>query len=425
MSSNLPTGCSKLILPDLEKIAIKTKLIIRKSPRFSADGFLQSLLFAASSGQASFNQIALNIKDRVPRAMSTQSLFKRFSIKSTAFLLGVMEELMEQRYQTVRPALAHSGIRRIIIEDASGQVLPKSNAEEFPAHGNHHGQTSGVKIDFAYDLLSGTIISHTLECATTQDKTIGKEVIPNITAGDLVLRDMGYFSLDEFTAIEALGAKWLSRLPLTTGVQEKDRKAIEERLRKSKKAIIDLDVQVGEQGKLCRLIAIRSTPEVTERRRRERRQKAKKNGKAVSKKGLARDGWHLMLTNLTTEEANASQLAEVYRARWAVEIQFRAWKQSLNLTEALNRKSNEHHLQALVLAAMIAHQLGMQIATLIIKTVGRSRISFEKVYDALAQHLLKINTFGELRTFSPDKRHITRDKRNWKSPVESGITALT
>ena len=74
---------------------------------------------------------------------------------------------------------------------------------------------------------------------------------------------------------------------------------------------------------------------------------------------------------------------------------------------------------------MIAHQLGMQIATLIIKTVGRSRISFEKVYDALAQHLLKINTFGELRTFSPDKRHITRDKRNWKSPVESGITALT
>ena len=146
MSSNLPTGCSKLILPDLEKIAIKTKLIIRKSPRFSADGFLQSLLFAASSGQASFNQIALNIKDRVPRAMSTQSLFKRFSIKSTAFLLGVMEELMEQRYQTVRPALAHSGIRRIIIEDASGQVLPKSNAEEFPAHGNHHGQTSGGSV---------------------------------------------------------------------------------------------------------------------------------------------------------------------------------------------------------------------------------------------------------------------------------------
>jgi IS4 transposase len=44
-----------------------------------------------------------------------------------------------------------------------------------------------------------------------------------------------------------------------------------------------------------------------------------------------------------------SQLSAIYRARWAVEIQFRAWKQVLNLDKALNRKSNEHHLQALVL----------------------------------------------------------------------------
>ena len=52
----------------------------------------------------------------------------------------------------------------------------------------------------------------------------------------------------------------------------------------------------------------------------------------------------LMLTNLEKERAGADQLVAVYRARWAIEIQFRAWKQSLNLTKALNRKSNEHHM---------------------------------------------------------------------------------
>ena len=114
---------------------------------------------------------------------------------------------MEQRYQSTRPALARSGIRRIIVEDASSQILPKSNAEEFPAHGNHHGQTAGVKIDFGYDLLSGTMVSHTREQATTQDKIIGKELLVQVMPGDLVLRDMGYFILDEFTAIEDLGAK--------------------------------------------------------------------------------------------------------------------------------------------------------------------------------------------------------------------------
>ncbi len=46
-----------------------------------------------------------------------------------------------------------------------------------------------------------------------------------------------------------------------------------------------------------------------------------------------------------------SQLAAVYRARWPVEIQFRAWKQALTLGKALKRKSNEHHMQARGLAA--------------------------------------------------------------------------
>jgi hypothetical protein len=34
-----------------------------------------------------------------------------------------------------------------------------------------------VKIDFAFDLISGTIISHSLQLATEQDKTIGKELV--------------------------------------------------------------------------------------------------------------------------------------------------------------------------------------------------------------------------------------------------------
>ncbi|WP_424315258.1 transposase [Haloferula sp.] len=35
---------------------------------------------------------------------------------------------------------------------------------------------------------------------------------------------------------------------------------------------------------------------------------------------------------LDPTRADVSQLAQIYRARWAIEIQFRAWKQLLNLT---------------------------------------------------------------------------------------------
>ena len=424
MSKALPAGRSWPSLPDLDLIASQTRLIIRHSRRFSASGFLQSLLSSVVTGLASLNQIAGDLKDRDLAGMARQSLHQRFDIRSTAFLMAVLGDLMQQRYSTAATAIKSGAIQRILIEDASSQVMPKSNADAFPAHGNHHGETAGVKIDFAFDLLTGCIVSHSLQAATEQDKSIGKEFIIEVRRGDLVLRDMGYFSLGEFTAIELLEAWWLTRLPLTTGVMLADGRSLETYLKSFRGDIIELDVIVGEQGKKCRLVAMRAAPEVATARLAERRKKARECGKSPSPKGLMRDGWHLMLTNLGKEQADVSQLAAIYRARWAVEIQFRAWKQALNLGKALNRKSNEHHLQALVLAGMIAHQLGMRIAREIENAVGRARLSYEKLYDLLAVRLIKARDLTEVAAFDPDPRHVERDKRTRKSPVESGILAL-
>ena len=425
MSKPSLTSRSWLSLPDLDSIATKTRLVIRRSRKFSPSGFLQTLLGSVVTGLASLNQLAANLKDLLPASMARQSLHARFDIRSTAFLMAVLCDLMEQRLRPAAAALGGTEIRRVLIEDASGQVMPKANSDNFPAHGNHHGATAGVKIDLAFDLLSGTIVSHSLQAATEQDKTIGKDFVAKVQRGDLVLRDMGYFSLGEFDAIEARGAWWLTRLPLTTGVTLADGDTLEMHLSASRHDIIDLVVFAGEHGKKCRLIAVRATPEVVAARRSERRTKACQSGKKPCQKGLTRDGWHLMLTNLGKVQASVGQLAAIYRARWAVEIQFRAWKQALNLGKALNRKSSDHHMQALVLAAMIAHQLGMKIAQRIGNVVGRARLSYEKLYDLLALHLVKSPNLAEVRAFNPDPRHVTRDKRTRQSPVESGIAALT
>ena len=424
MSKSLPTDLSKLVLPDLDVIASDTKLVIRKSPKFSSGGFLQSLLSSVASGQGSLNQIASELKDRTQAAMARQSMHDRFTPKSTAFLMAVVCDLMEQRFKPAGTALEGTKILRIMIEDASGVGFPKANSEAFPAHGNHHGATAGVKIDLAFDLLSQTIVSHSLEAATTQDKVIGKEVIVEVRPGDLVLRDMGYFSLDEFGEIELRGAWWLTRLPLTTGVLLENGKALETRLNRRRQDVLDLEVSVGEVGKKCRLIAVRADQKVARKRRDERRKRAAQSGRKACRKGLIRDAWHLMLTNLRKEEMKVSQLVAIYRARWAVEIQFRAWKQSLNLDKALNRKSNEHHMQGLVIAGMIAHQLGMKIAGVLVGQIGRARLSYERLYDLLAIYLIKLEDFSELINFSPDPRHISRGRSSTQSPIESGILAL-
>ncbi len=85
MSKPLSVDCSKLVLPDLVIIASETELVIRKSPKFSPGGFLQSLLSSVATGQGSLNQIASELKDRTHAAMARQSMHDRFTTKSTAF----------------------------------------------------------------------------------------------------------------------------------------------------------------------------------------------------------------------------------------------------------------------------------------------------------------------------------------------------
>lgn len=419
-----PADRSLPSLPDLDLIASQTGLVVRKSAKFTPDAFLQSLLAAVATGQGSLNDMVGILKPLVAASMARQSFHERLGRESTAFLLAVLSALMEQRFMPAGVALAHGAIRRIVVEDSTSLVMPKANSECFPAHGNRHGCTAGVKIDFAFDLLSLSIIAHTLQLATEQDKTIGKDLVDEVLEGDLVLRDMGYFILAEFDEIEARGAFWLSRLPLTTNAVVGKGIRLEDYLKRCDKDVVDLEAVVGTAGKKCRLVAVRACSAVAAARRAERRSKARERGTKPCPDGMVRDGWHLMVTNLSAAQATVNQLVAVYRARWAVEIEFRGWKQSLNLEKSLNRRSNEDHMQALVLAGMIAHQLGMRIAARFRHLATRSRLSCERLYHQLAIHLIRSRSFAETDAFNPEWRHVKQDTRNRQSPVKSGIQAL-
>ncbi len=104
-------------------------------------------------------------------------------------------------------------------------------------------------------------------------------------------------------------------------------------------------------------------------------------GKTAISAALARDGWHLMLTNLPTERIGVATLAGLYRSRRAVEIQFRAWKQSMHIAAALNRKSNKWHIEALVYGSMIVALMGLKQMAIFASQVGLAVLSPEKIMD--------------------------------------------
>ena len=131
MSKTSPAGRSRPSLPDLDFLATKSRLVIRKSPKFSPGAFLQSLLGSVVTGLASLNQIAASLGSHASNPMSRQSLHGRFDFRSTAFLMAVLCDLMEQRFRAVRGEFdprgpGRNGTNLSLIWDGSGGLKSSS-----------------------------------------------------------------------------------------------------------------------------------------------------------------------------------------------------------------------------------------------------------------------------------------------------------
>ncbi len=259
--------------------------------------FLQTLSGAVAQGLASRNQIAIGLSRRTGLPISSQAVRGRSSEGSAAFLTGAMHRLFGERFSSPFSTGGPGAIRRILLEDSPVQTMPEAYAAIFPACGNRHRSTAGVKIDFAYDLLDGEVFSHSLHSATEQDKTIGKEFVAMVRENDLVLRDMGYFFIAEFNEIERRGAFLLTRGPLTPGLQSESGEVLEKLLKRHRGNVIDLTVEAGAAGERCRLVAARASGVVARKRRKQGRKEARAKGVEPDATGMIHDGWHRMIKN--------------------------------------------------------------------------------------------------------------------------------
>ena len=117
-------------------------------------------------------------------------------------------------------------------------------------------------------------------------------------------------------------------------------------------------------------------------------------------------------------------LMMIYRMRWDIEIQFRAWKQSLRMDKALDRSSSPHHIYALILATMIHLLLTLMVRSIAQPLLKPGELSLEKLAKSLSQFILKADRFERCWDFLVDLRHVKKDSRKRTVPVTEGFEAL-
>ena len=101
----------------------------------------------------------------------------------------------------------------------------------------------------------------------------------------------------------------------------------------------------------------------------------------------------------------------------------------MNLSEAMNRKSNPYHLQSLILAAMIFHNLTTKIWNIQHTRLEKEKreLSLEQLIKTFSSYLVGLReSWEQINLYDPDPRHIAYGKRRKrKAAVLQPFSPLT
>jgi IS4 transposase len=422
LTNQLPDD-SLLSSANLDYLARKNLLIQRESAKFSAAGFVHSLLSSVIDGNSSLTDIGLNIGDYQQSNISKQGVHQRFTQKSVDFLSDVNASLLAQKFEQTFP-LESSCFKRILVEDASLVHMHTGNNKDFKGFGNRKGKTAAFKIDFCYDFLSGKSISTERTKAYDNDKKAGSKFINNhVRKRDLVLRDMGYFKQSDFSEIESLGAFWLSKIPTNVSIKHEG-KDFNEILKHTKLNSMDIEVELSGGAFKCRLVAVRASPVQAAEKRRRAKKQARNHGKTPRENAQLRNGWHITVTNITKAQMDTQKIVNLYRLRWQIETIFKAWKQSSNLKKCFNKQSNIFHQKCLIEASLLLLLLTMKFVV-ILQSQNTCWLSVRKVAKTLALYIIQVKKMDEIALFAPDPRYIKMESRSRSNLMELAKKCLT
>lgn len=287
-------------------------------------------------------------------SFQTSRLWERISVRAVAFLQAVLALGLARRLQlpaAARPAALKS-FHRVLVQDSTTIKLSKNLAAAFPGsrnqRGAHHGQ---LKIQPLYDLLAQRFVSFSLSGFNRNAQAAAGDVVGVMDAGDLVLRNLGYFVVATLRQIAQKGAFFLSRLRLDTGLFDARTGQSWSLLGHLKRhGQFDHEVLLGASDLPVRLVAVKLPQAVAA----ERRRKAKQNRDQRCRPNahqLALLGWAIFVTNVPRKVWRAQTVAQVYGQRWRVETIFKAWKSHFRLTEVPRGAAPQ--LEAMIYARLI------------------------------------------------------------------------
>jgi hypothetical protein len=387
----------------------------KRSSKLLPYQFFDILLYSASvESHCSLSQASCEINNSFGFTVSKQSIDERFNASAVKFVRSVFEkQLSNQINGSIEPEFLKK-FQRVRIKDATRFDLPEHLKGYFKGYGGKFTSAAAVGIQYEYDIRNGAILDFDLTDAIRQDSTDAKEKTGDIQAGDLIIRDLGYFSSDVIKEIYKRNAYFVSRLNAKMLIYEPNHQEIcfsklYAWMSQHKISHLQKHVLMGKDLLMPARLVIDIVPEeIYQKRLKKIEASNRKKGHQTTNDYKARARFNLLVTNTENDQIEDQHLYQLYKLRWQIELIFKTWKSTYKIDKLHSMKPHRFicTLYAKLLLLLINHQIINTVQKRLFEQY-RKILSQSKCFKTLLRHFPKTRmllTFeqGQIKDFISD-----------------------
>jgi hypothetical protein len=306
-------------------------------------------------GNKSYWSWARSLTSIIGEVVSKQAIFSRMTDSWIATVKELLKEVIFQQMKVKAKPQLFEHFKDVWLQDSTTLHLPDVLAERFKGNWSLGKQKSVAKLNVIIDAVSGLCPVMEWSSFTVTEQYLAKSVLQIATAGDLVIRDLGYFVLPVFKQFSEKGIYFLSRWKYNAKLYEPESGSeinLAGLLRG--KTWIDRELICGKETPVkVRLIAIKlSDNQASERRRKAKKDRDKRLNHSSDYYDLL--DYVIFITNVEPAKWNYQQIAEAYRLRWNIEILFKSWKSGFRIEHLIpEARTNTQRVESILYLILI------------------------------------------------------------------------
>ncbi len=192
-------------------------------------------------------------------------MFERINKEAAVdFVKRLFIQAMSKRLSAaVTDSVLFSRFKRILLQDSTTISLPSGLSAVYPGSVSKGKQKAVMRLQCIINIKTMHWLDIALKPFTSNDQSASKLVLPLLKKGDLLIRDLGYFSVDVFRQITQQQAFYISRLRYGVNLYNTNGELINWKQLCRKKGIIDQVVLAGMKQKLKLRIVMIPLPQQT------------------------------------------------------------------------------------------------------------------------------------------------------------------